>query len=630
MRQLAYILFAAALVVWANLATAQTPTASIAAVRTSGAPPLYVHFDGFTNTTTASPILDIADRFHELSYEWDFGDSGAGTWATDGKSKNVDYGPIAAHVYDDASGSPYTVTLTVCSAVTCNTTTQAITVNDPEVVWGDGGTNTTLCISNDNSRPAAGSNGCPVGADVLDLQVDTKDLDDAIRDALVAGDRRILLERGHTYGGAQIWDSRVEVFYNGPGLFGAFGLTGNPPDVDMSGMTSGSLFVFGQQGVGNDWDDWRVEDWDLQGSGDANDIGLASENSYGGRMRQLLLYNLNFDGTDAPIYMVGCTATDMSNKGFFVYTINGAFMGNDFDAWPTRHPNGEEHTFRLAGGVSVVISHSRFVSGGADAGTIRACTNTGGEMQSLSCDVLVNTQTQYILVSDNQFLGPETTCGTCGRLLDYMRGQNQAANRGDIHDIITQNNYFNVGYSSGINPIHMITQRHTVRNNIFDATNASGSTNGMWIRNAPASQADPNTIHVYNNTFFSDKGSGTLRVATVDSNATNVLLDNNLLWGTGTISLSVYTGSGDVTTNANHIATSNPFPTSPPYTRAQFVLAEGSGPIDVGNTTNFWTNWDHYWGPRNLGSDVDAGADEYGTPVATGSLGGIFTGGILQ
>src|SRR6185295_12922369 len=118
------------------LATAATtaPVSASAAItpaivpsRTSGVAPLAVFFDatGTTSTGTTKP-------FHELGYQWNFGDA-ATTWATTGAPKNSATGPIAAHVFE--SPGTYTVTLTVTDGVNNATASATITVSNPNTVF---------------------------------------------------------------------------------------------------------------------------------------------------------------------------------------------------------------------------------------------------------------------------------------------------------------------------------------------------------------------------------------------------------------------------------------------------------------------------------------------------------------
>src|SRR3990167_2850974 len=63
--------------------------ATISASRTSCVAPCAVFFDASeTNSTTTNM------PFHELDYDWDFGDPSSGNWALTGKSKNDAKGPM--------------------------------------------------------------------------------------------------------------------------------------------------------------------------------------------------------------------------------------------------------------------------------------------------------------------------------------------------------------------------------------------------------------------------------------------------------------------------------------------------------------------------------------------------------
>ncbi len=105
-------------------------TVSLVPNRTSGVAPLAVFFDA-TDTKSTNTVRP----FHELLYQWNFGDPNSGTWATSKKSKNTATGGVSAHVYE-VPGT-YTVSLVVTDA-DGNTATESIviTVDDPNVVFG--------------------------------------------------------------------------------------------------------------------------------------------------------------------------------------------------------------------------------------------------------------------------------------------------------------------------------------------------------------------------------------------------------------------------------------------------------------------------------------------------------------
>jgi len=112
---------------------------SLVASRTTGTAPLAVHFD-----STATSSTSVGDSFRQITYTFDYGDSGSGTWTVDGLSKNSDVGgPLGAHVFE-TSGT-YTVTVTANDGTSSANTTVNITVNNPDTVYS--GTN-TICITN--------------------------------------------------------------------------------------------------------------------------------------------------------------------------------------------------------------------------------------------------------------------------------------------------------------------------------------------------------------------------------------------------------------------------------------------------------------------------------------------------
>ena len=139
-------------------------TAALVPSRVSGVAPLYVFFDA-----TATTAVATSRPFHELEYQWDFGDAASGSWtSTPGMpnlSRNQATGPMAAHVFE-APGT-YTVNLTVLDGAAAATRSVQITVTDPNTVFAGN----TLCVG--NSQPVAGSGGCPAGAAVLQSTTST-------------------------------------------------------------------------------------------------------------------------------------------------------------------------------------------------------------------------------------------------------------------------------------------------------------------------------------------------------------------------------------------------------------------------------------------------------------------------
>lgn len=118
-----------------------TVTPALAASRVSGPAPLAVQFDAVGTTSSA-----VSDPFRQVLYTFDYGDSGAGTWATNGLSKNSDAGgPISAHVFE--TPGTYTVRVIANDGTSSDQKTVTITVLDPEVFYAG----KTICVSTDGS-----------------------------------------------------------------------------------------------------------------------------------------------------------------------------------------------------------------------------------------------------------------------------------------------------------------------------------------------------------------------------------------------------------------------------------------------------------------------------------------------
>jgi hypothetical protein len=185
-------------------------TAALSATRVSGPAPLAVQFDASRSTASG-----VSLPFHQLTYEFNFGDDRGQTWANSGAAKNTQRGgPLAAHVFDQPG--TYTVrvrALTSSGAYAENTIT--VTVQSPESVWA--GTD-TVCVS-----PSANYSGCPSGAaqqTALPSRYDGK---------------RVLLHRGESFGSVSIAAADDNA------MIGAYG-TGAKPSVQGVGfMGSGTV-----------------------------------------------------------------------------------------------------------------------------------------------------------------------------------------------------------------------------------------------------------------------------------------------------------------------------------------------------------------------------------------------------
>jgi hypothetical protein len=191
--------------------------------------PCAVVFDatGTTNSAVTDPLMDCL-------YSWDYGDTAkdAETWPYGARpgtqSKNRDLGIIGGHVYD-VPGT-YTITLTVLDNYgNINTTTQQITVANPDVVFAGA---KTICISNDDDFT-----GAPEGS----TQITSSSYSAVYEANLTASssEKRFLFKCGGVYDIDAVINGKVGVSRL---QFGSFGI-GAKPELRFTDGTPANFFI---------------------------------------------------------------------------------------------------------------------------------------------------------------------------------------------------------------------------------------------------------------------------------------------------------------------------------------------------------------------------------------------------
>jgi hypothetical protein len=213
---------ALAILALCSVGVAQVSSSARTAMKTanivSGPAPLSVVFDAVgIDTKVVQP-----KNFNDASYKWGFGDSNAGTFAVNGKSKNSAFGYVAAHVYE-VPGT-YTASLQlVTSDGALRNYTQIITVTDPDVVYAG---QTYYIADSGNDATGNGSLANPWKTPSRGFSVLWND----------SVPRRILFKRGDVFATSPLqapMGGRV-----GPFHVGAYG-TGSKPIIRLT-TTSGS------------------------------------------------------------------------------------------------------------------------------------------------------------------------------------------------------------------------------------------------------------------------------------------------------------------------------------------------------------------------------------------------------
>jgi hypothetical protein len=479
-------------------------TPSIVATSSSGVAPLAVYFDasGSTSTATTNP-------FAELSYSWNFGDPSSGLYSPTGKSKNLAYGPLVAHVFE--SPGTYSVTLTIEDADgTIATDGVTITVTDPDTVFS--GTN-TICFSRTGDFT-----GAPAGS----TQTTTTSF--ATVAAAFAAGKRILLRAG------EVWPITTGVTLNkaGPGIISKFG-SGAKPRFEM---TAGSSFepIFKLSATsGAVLDDWRLFDLDLDGQGTDGSRGVYCW----GAGTNVLLMRLDIancgDGVSAPLSQVqannippmtgftiyDCTVTDLASGsggnllGIAIRKL--ALLGSEI----LRSTNGE-HVARFFWLQGAFVSNNLLSEAPFPRHVIKLMAPRFDQ-----AGFTFNQYSENIVISDN--------------LIDGVGGTQIAVDVGPENDtfderirtMIVERNYFTVGAAVQV-ALQLSGTDFAIRANVFNLDQTL-SRDAMNI-GKKAIEPSPGNITISQNTALSISSSGA-QLAVIGTFGTGLWFYNNLVAG---------------------------------------------------------------------------------------------------
>lgn len=627
--------------------TLPTMTNSAVTSRTSCVAPCAVFFD--MQTTTSS----LTTRpFHELLYQWNFGDpvAGAAGTCTDGNpqpraagqgsyctgvltgnanldSKNYAEGPEAAHVFESAG--TYTVTVTASQGDTSlNGTLDAsefkrgtvqITVSDPEAQWAQSGSSRTLCIAN-GSTPIAGSGGCPANSwgvgSITDAQA-------AITTALTTGGssanncgglgcKRILLNRGDTFTIA----SSTNINTAGPGMIGAYG-SGAKPYINTSTLTP--------LRVGNSTygaaDDWRIVDLTL----DSTNLQNAAVTYLGGFSNNFLV--LRVDAKDTTLfkssggeaggvagqttnYWDGIFIVDSTSKGLYQIVDAGgnscmyisgnrvAVLGNhcDNDGW-------SEHGIRTYM-QRAVFSHNTIEDVYRVGITMRSDFVGGNGVPPGSYNGTAYLSQNRIFNVGAGIGGGPTNQSTDGRNVDLIFERNFVGTTTNTHELI------------GL----VAPQRVTVRNNVSRQSTSLGTVASITGMDPGIGQC-PTNLWIYNNSVYATGGTST--VVSIIQNPpecgggnTQITAQNNVLYapsdGNDTIlddpdGRATFTSCSLCNTRNNgEKRTSPPFSTTPPVALGDFTPTSGAYTNARGMSVPVWVDLYGNWQPstRDIGAVI--------------------------
>ena len=586
-------------------ATSGATTLNAGAARAVGVAPLAVFFDATATTTTVT-----SRPFHDLEVLWDFGDPGSGTWNTGSRagvsSRNSATGPVAAHVFEWSGGSATTVDYLITISAhdgsanpppTCNV---QITVQNPDLVFS--GAN-TICFSTTGTFNLGVPGECPTGAKTITDA--TGNFTSAIANA--TANSRLLFRRGETWTAA----TTAVIKASGPGIVGAFGTGAAPVVVAGGDITMVQLSSPSTPGIS----DWRIMDLELNGNANTQSIGIDADgginqvtalrvNSHDNhnpfRFNSSILDFYNNNGNPGhtlydQIAIADCTTSNILgvSAALSVYASATRFMmlGNDMN-----NNLGGEHTVRLPSIVRGVISNNLLqgqgnAAGGKHAFTLRAAVHGAAGVEGGS-------DTQFVIVSDNRFLGAAGSAQT-------VTIEPQATADERIVDTVIERNWFTAADpATGTQVSLFITAREqTIRNNVFDTSGGRAHT----AINISGTLNISNQVRVYNNTAYSADVANNFAILNVNSSGvTNVTAKNNLGYApldtqhqgvacNGSSTLTACIANGLVVANnssASQVQSTDPlFISVSPLSPANAKPNAGSYAINGGTDVPVWSDF---------------------------------------
>jgi hypothetical protein len=513
-------------------------TPVIAVSRSTGVAPLAVTFDALGTTAPALTSLP----FGEIHYAWTFGDpAGGATWAYGTRPgvnlKNEAIGPVAAHVFETHSASPYTVTcwafyLDSGGTLHSGSSTTSITVTNPDTVFA--GT-ATICISQ-NSTPVAGSGGAPAGC-AVQMVPNWNTIQ-----TLAQTYKRILLKRGDT------WDVNGEASFGasqaGQGIIGAYG-TGAKPIASVN-INEGALrFAAG----GNDW---RVMDLTVT----SNDLAVQTFGRgiavMGGNNVLLLRTDINRTGRillegggGSGMYVADSVIGPASSQGTDSINIYASTQDR-IGLLGVRSTGSRDHGIRLQGTANSVISNIQ-VDGGRLSSHV--CTIRGKSNDAVPA-TWNGLWTENVVVSDSLFDGSTGSIAA----LACKPVNPQAAER--LRRVIVERNRIQALNSECF--IAQVVDELTFRNNLC-TTYSVLAIEIRYKADAGPVYRSPSPLRgfIYNNTVYKPDTSQAAGHAFIqfDPDVTGpYLITNNICYTPGSTGVA-FINPANLTTPANYTIT---------------------------------------------------------------------------
>jgi hypothetical protein len=564
-------------------ATSGSLSLMASAVRGAGISPFLVFFDA--TGTTDSSITGNTTAFQDVSYSWNFGDTGASgtdTWAYGSNagrnSRNSAIGGVAAHLYVTAGvNTAYLATVTARSGSNTASCRLGVTAYDPVGTHGFPGAKTTCASS--SGTPVAGSGGCPAGAAV----VRTSSAGSVVNSAL--NGQQILFKCGDTFSsGATFGGTTFSIGAYG----GCQGTTTNRPIMSgANGFTVSTGPVV----------DGRVADLDFEGNGSGYALATTNGNPNG----PVTLYNLLSHHNAKSFYwaqgtqwgLVDSVVTGMGSIGTFVnYAQNNppnninyhALLGNSFNGQGAPTGSNGIEVVRVSACRMCVIANNTF----QNANNVGAVLKVHNGNTWMTQPTWTGQYTELVEISDNLFTG------TSGAQLVETSPQNGVTDE-RLRNIVVERNVF-AATTGGGRQILVSAVNETVRDNAFYGQIAH-PTWGIQVAQRGIEPV-PQGVELYNNTCYGGGTCAGFSGQNFTAAGNNSYAKNNLFYRPGGGATVSNAGAGNSVSNNSVSGSDDP------------GFSNGSGTFRM---ISDFKPTAHYSG----GTNVPVWHDALGTPLSS-------------
>ncbi len=510
----------------------------------------------FLDATASTVNNDLISTFHDLHYQWNFGDFYSGVWNTIPKSKNRATAPLAAHVFDSVGlhvielevfqNSEYSVLKPI-----------TIKIQNPNDFYAG---EKTICFSTSGDF-----------ADVPYAAKKVKINEWAEVEPYLADSVRILFRRGDTIPALSGLDlsgfSRLTIGAYGHRLkINTLGVSSNAPVVVMEGEEP--LIVVSPADTLQRNQHLKITELYFFNK---NNNNTSSAILAEGAVQNNLMYRLKIDGFAQPVHyqvkdkeskyqfeeivIADCLINNSSQEGDLV-EMNGrkiAVIGNQLD---NHLQAGDVLSIHWA--EKAVISSNRL----NNAGKNKHCFDfSPWSIEKNSTNLSIANQ---IIVSDNYF-------ETDGAVKEIIRIGKFYAYQQEMKDVIIDRNYIHAIGGRKVKVGMMVSADNmTIKNNIINGTGGNYRRfTGIWVRH-PSDSVYISNINITNNTIFKKEWVDLMTGIRIDKNIAYTFVANNLVYSPDAMDLRIVFNEGNFTTDERNIY---------PYVHP-FIAEEPTQPID--------------------------------------------------